>query len=211
MLNYPVDTLLDTRFVKVFDLRYAPGAHYFEATRRDRDSLVAAMPEEMFRAMVPDAVSLCVVWHEPGQGEKMLLNREFRYPLGQFVLSVPAGLIDPEDRAGEREDAIRRAAERELYEETGIRFREGDRFSLLHPCLFSSPGLTDESNAMARIDLFGHARSELTQSHAEGSEQFAGFRLDTREEAGELMAREPISVYTWIGLAAFRMGEGESR
>ena len=27
-----------------------------------------------------------------------MLNREFRYPAGQFLLSVPAGLIDPADK-----------------------------------------------------------------------------------------------------------------
>ncbi len=203
MLDYPVETLLDTRFVKVFDLRYAPGRHYYNATRRSREDLVAAMGDGEFRTMVPDAVSLCVVWHEPGRPDRMLLNWEYRYPLGQYVLSVPAGLIDPEDRGKNREEAARAAAERELYEETGIRMTPEDRFRMLHPCLFSSPGLTDESNAMVRLDLYGHREEELTQSHAEGSEKFGGFRMVTREEAREMMAGEPVSVYTWIGLSAF--------
>ena len=205
MLEYPVEAMLDTRFVKVFDLQYEPGRHYYEATRREKKDLVAGMGEEAFRSMVPDAVSLCVIWHSEEQEDRMLLTREYRYPLGQYVLSVPAGLIDPGDRGKDRAEAARKAAVRELYEETGIRFSEGDRFSVLNPCLFSSPGLTDESNAMVRIDLFGHEEGELTQSHAEGSEKFEGFRLVNREEALEMMKREPVSVYTWIGLAAFRM------
>ena len=205
MMDYPVETMLDTPYVKVFDLQYAPGRHYFEATRRARADIVAEKDEAAFRSMVPDAVSICAVWHAEGQEDRMLLNREFRYPLGQTVLSVPAGLIDPEDRGRDREEAVRRAAERELYEETGIAVGEGDRFSMLHPCLFSSPGMTDESNAMARIDLYGHGEDELSQSHAEGSEKFEGFRMVTREEAKALMREEPMSVYTWIGLAAFVM------
>ncbi len=206
-MDYPVETLLDTRFIKVFDLQYEPGKHYFDATRRPRERLVAAMTEEEFRSMTPDAVSLCVVWHEEGGEDRMLLNREYRFPLGQYVISVPAGLIDPEDAEGNREDAIRAAAVRELYEETGIRLTGHDRISMLNPCLFSSPGMTDESNAMVRIDLYGHGRDELTQSHAEGSEKFGGFRMVTREKAVELMEKEPISVYTWIGLAVFRTGQ----
>ena len=198
-----VKTLLDTRFVKVFDLQYEPGKHYYEATRRERKDLVAEMDGETFRSMVPDAVSLCVIWH--GEEDRILLNREYRYPLGQYVVSVPAGLIDPEDRGKNREEAVRAAAERELYEETGIRMGERDGFRMLHPCLFSSPGLTDESNAMVRIDLYGHGEEELTQSHAEGAEKFGGFRMATREEARDMMINEPISVYTWIGLAAFLM------
>ena len=205
-MDYPVKTLLDTPFVRVFDLQYAPGRHYYEATRRTRQEMVADMDDASFASMVPDAVSLCVVWHAEGKADRMLLNREFRYPLGQFVLSVPAGLIDPDDRGRDREEAVRAAAVRELYEETGIRMREGDGFQMLNPCLFSSPGMTDESNAMVRIDLYGHEESELTQSHAEGSEKFEGFRLVDAEEARALMASAPISVYTWIGLAAFACG-----
>ncbi len=206
MDRYPVEPLLDTKYVKVFDLLYAPGAHYLTATRRAEKDLVARMTEEEFGAMIPDAVSLCAVWHEPGKEDRLLLNREYRYPLGRFVLSVPAGLIDPEDRELEREEAVRRTAERELFEETGIRVTEKDRFSVLNPCLFSSPGMTDESNAMVRLDLYGHRESELNQSHAEGPEKFGGFLMADRAEARELMGQESVSVYTWIGLAAFLMG-----
>ncbi len=206
MVDYPVETLLETRFVRVFDLKYAPGRHYYTATRRTREEMVAEMDDASFRSMVPDAVSLCVVWHEADQPDRMLLNREFRYPLGQFVASVPAGLIDPEDRGKDRAEAIRTAAMRELYEETGITPGEKDTFRILNACLFSSPGLTDESNAMVRLDLYGHSREELTQSHAEGSELFGGFQMVTREEAARMMAEERISVYTWIGLSEFLRG-----
>ncbi len=207
MIDYPVETLLDTRFIKVFDLQYAPGRHYYNATRRRREEMVAAMSGEAFRSMVPDAVSLCAVWHQEGQEDRMLLNREYRYPLGQFVISVPAGLIDAGDRGEDRESAARAAAERELYEETGVRIGERDSCRMLHPCLFSSPGMTDESNAVVRVDLYGHEEGELTQSHAEGSEKFEGFLMVTRAEARELMRNEPISVYTWISLAAFVMAD----
>ena len=70
MVDYPVETLLDTRFIKVFDLQYAPGRHYYNATRRSREEMVAAMGEAEFHSMVPDAVSLCVVWHGEGEPER---------------------------------------------------------------------------------------------------------------------------------------------
>lgn len=206
MIDYPVETMLDTRFVKVFDMQYAPGKHYLTATRRSREDLVAERDAEGFAELIPDAVSLCVVWHTEGAEDRMLMNREYRYPLGQYVDSVPAGLIDPEDRKKPREEAIRATAERELWEETGIRMGPGDGYRLLHPCLFSSPGLTDESNAMVRIDLWGHGEEELTQGHAEGAEKFGGFRLAGRDEAREMMGGAPVSVYTWIGLSAFVFG-----
>ncbi len=201
--KHPVETLLDTRFIKVYDLQYAPGRHYYDATRREREHLVAGMTKSEFDGMVPDAVSCCVVWHEEGEEPRILLNREYRYPLGQTVLSVPAGLIDPEDQTGDREEAILRAAQRELREETGIAFRETDRIRVMNSCLFSSPGLTDESNAMVRIDLFGHRPEEMTQDHADVTEKFEGIVLLNRMEAAALKREGGISVYTWIGLTLF--------
>ncbi len=57
-----------------------------------------------------DAVVL--VLHDES-GERLLLNREFRMATGEWIYNFPAGLID------EGEDA-RRAARRELFEETGL-------------------------------------------------------------------------------------------
>ena len=36
-----VETVYDSRFIKVFDLQYEPGKHYFDATRRAKDNLAA--------------------------------------------------------------------------------------------------------------------------------------------------------------------------
>ncbi len=204
-MDYPVETLLDAKFIRVFDLQYEKGKHYYEATRRKREELVAGMSDAEFEGLIPDAVSCCVVWHEDGKEDRVLLNREYRYPLGRYVSSVPAGLIDPEDRGKEREDAVFAAARRELREETGIEMTEKDGIRLLNACLFSSPGLTDEANAMVRIDLYGHDPDELRQDLACGGEKFEGFIMADRREAERIMREDRTSVFTWIGLAAFLM------
>ena len=41
-----IETLYETRFLKLFDLQYAEGRHYFEATRRDKDNLVAKKTDD---------------------------------------------------------------------------------------------------------------------------------------------------------------------
>ncbi len=207
VMDYPVETLLDAKFIRVFDLQYEQGRHCFEATRRTKEELVAGKTEEEFRSMIPDAVSCCVVWHGE-EKELLVLNREYRYPLGRYVASVPAGLIDPEDRGRSRQEAVFSAARRELREETGIEMKEGDSLRMLNACLFSSPGMTDESNAMVRIDLYGHSRAEMRQDLACGGERFEGFLMVDEAEARRIMAEERISVFTWIGIAAFLMKEG---
>lgn len=98
-----IKSLFESKFIKVFDLQYREGRHYYNATRRDEEDLVAAKSTEEFKKMLPDAVSCVVIWNPSGDDEKsghepcLLMNREFRYPTGQYLLSVPAGLIDPED------------------------------------------------------------------------------------------------------------------
>ncbi|HKJ68238.1 MAG TPA: NUDIX hydrolase [bacterium] len=65
--------------------------------------------------------------------EDIVLERQYRYPLGRELVELPAGKID------QGEDPIE-SARRELLEETGY---EGDRFTkigILHPCI----GYSDE-------------------------------------------------------------------
>lgn len=203
--------LLDKRFIRVFDLQYGHGKHYFDATRNDIDSLVATMSDDEFIHQLPNAVT-CAVVCCPDLGEPLLLlTYEYRYPTGRFLLSPPAGLIDKED-GGDGEYAIFTAAKREMFEETGLRFEEGDDIHIINPLLFSSPGLTDESNAMACI-IKRHFHDEmLSQAGAEGSECFDGFQLLTVEEARKVLTdgRDRngnfYSVYTWIALMYFVSG-----
>ena len=112
-----VETLYENRFLKCFDLQYAEGKHYYVASRRDREDLVAGKTDEEFRSMLPDAVTIAVVLHLPGNETRLLMSYEYRYPAGQFLLSPVAGLLDPEDRKAN--NPLVTAAVREiLYEKS---------------------------------------------------------------------------------------------
>jgi len=59
---------------------------------------------------------------------RLVLERQFRYPVGQVMIEFPAGKIDPgEDRLA--------CAKRELLEETGYTATEWARAGLLHPVI----------------------------------------------------------------------------
>lgn len=88
----------------------------------------------------------------PEEEAKLLTFYEFRYPTGRYLLSIPAGLIDPADC--ETEDPILTAARREIKEETGITIKDTDIFYTVNPTAFSSPGMTDESNVLVGSDVF---------------------------------------------------------
>lgn len=68
----------------------------------------------------------------------LLFERQFRYPLRQVFLELPAGKID----AGE---AIIETAKRELREETGYTAASWTHLGVMHPCI----GYSDE-----RIEIF---------------------------------------------------------
>lgn len=205
-----VEVLFESPYIRVADLRYAPGKHYLDATRRGIEDLVAVKSDEAFREMLPDAVSCIVILEVQGKEPCLLLSYEYRYPAGRFLLSVPAGLIDDKDK--KEENPMISAALRELGEETGLRAEEGDRVTVVNPFLFSTPGMTDESNALVCMVLHPGDLSGLSQEGAEGSELFDGFALLTREAAGELLQKGRdergnfYSVYTWAALMYFVSG-----
>ena len=203
--------LLDKRFIRVYDLQYAPGKHYFDATRRSLDDLAAVKTDEEFRRMTADAVSIFTVIAPPGEEPRLFLSYEYRYVTGQFLLSPPAGLIDPSDREA-AEDAGRAAllaAARELHEEAGLTVTDRDSLSLVSPLVFSSPGMTDESNALVLAVFRRNALAELSQDGAEGSECFDGYVLLTKDDARRILKNGCddngifYSVYTWMALTYF--------
>ena len=202
-----VKTVFESPYIRVADLQYAPGRHYYDATRRTTDDLTATKSDEEFRTMFPDAVSCIVILDTPGEEPRLLLSYEFRYPAGQFLLSVPAGLIDKEDKEGK--NPVISTALREIREETGLKTVQGDSAVIVNPLLFSSPGMTDESNALVCVVLHSADPAELSQEGAVGSELFDGFALLTKADAMDVLRKGRdargnfYSVYTWAALAFF--------
>ena len=205
-----VETLLDKKFLRVYDLRYAPGKHYFNASRRPLEELASVKDEEAFQRMTPDAVSCTVILRLPGQEDRLLLTREYRYPAGRTLLGIPAGLMDPEDRDA-AEPAVE-TAKREIREETGLEVKASDRIYVFNPLLFSSPGMTDESNALVCAVLELQDLSGLSAKGQVGAEQITDFVAVTRAEAEKLLrdGRDDrgnfYSVYTWASLMLFVTG-----
>ena len=211
-----VETLFDSRFIKVLDLQYAPGKHYYDATRRPAEDIMAVKSTEDCKKALPDAVSCVVILCDKDEhgniaGEpKLLLTHEFRYPAGQFLLSPPAGLIDPEDCLAPAPLLI--TAAREIREETGLVAEDGDRLFVVNPFLFSTPGMTDESNAIVCAVLYNKDLSALSSTGAVGSECFDGFELVDEPAAREILETGTdangiyYSVYTWVVLMYFISG-----
>ena len=109
-----------------------------------------------------------------------------------------------------KEEAIKITAVRELFEETGLVYNDKkDTFRILNPLAYSSPGLTDESNAIALFVLDNPDLSVLSSQNTTGSELMESFYLLNKSEALECFSsgRDPrgnfFSIYTWCFLMYF--------
>jgi ADP-ribose pyrophosphatase len=90
-----------------------------------------------------DAVIIVPVLRDPGAPPRLVLIREFRVPVGGYVIGLPAGLLE----AGE---SVEDTARREVREETGLELVTVKRVT--QP-LFMSSGMSDESAALAFVDV----------------------------------------------------------
>lgn len=199
-------TEFESKFLNVFQFPFGKSGHYYTASRRKRDNLVMLKSPEEYKTMTPDAVTIAVIAIIDGKPH-LLLNYEFRYATAEYILAPPAGLIDKED--GEGDQAIINSAIREVNEETGITIAPEDRTYIVNPLVFSSPGMTDESNAIVCSVINNPDLSKLSHAGAVGSEEFDGFELVDLEMAQKLLkdGRDKYgnfySVYTYVCLMYF--------
>jgi ADP-ribose pyrophosphatase len=86
-----------------------------------------------------DAIAICTIIKRPSHEPHLLLISQFRPPVNQSVIEMPAGLIDEGE---EGEEGAKRAALRELEEETGYGTdREGGKVNveMITNTMFNDP------------------------------------------------------------------------
>lgn len=165
---------VSTGWINKYHLHYTlpDGRPYtYEGVSRKGPERYEAALEALGSTGTPDPDAVCIVPLLPDGS--VLLEREFRYPLNSWCVSLPAGLID----AGE---SLEEAVARELSEETGYRLRD-DIAPAVRPLPqpgFSSTGLTEENVQVvfAQVEAAGKARPDS----AELIEPFTVARADLR-------------------------------
>ena len=181
----------DNRYLNLYELdatfRDGSSAPYYVASRRKNvDSIKAATHDNH-----ADGVILYGVYGD--QKDKVVLIRQYRYPIDGYVYEFPAGLVEP------GEDMLE-AGVREMFEETGLHFTP---IETARP-FFTSIGMTDESCGT----VFGYCSGTPTNAHQEGSEDIQVVLAD-RAECRRILKEENVAIMCAYMLMHFIASAGD--
>lgn len=149
-------------WIKKYVLTYTmpDGSTYeYESASRKGPEAYRAELEAHARGESAASDAVCIVPQTPDG--RLLLIREFRYPLNSWCIAFPAGLV-------EEGEHLRDCVDRELREETGYALRTDlgdDALDPLPQAGFSSTGLTDESVhvVFAQVEKASDAQPEPSE------------------------------------------------
>ena len=163
--------------------------YYMTSRAKDASQLKAVTHQNR-----PDGVILYGVYGEAK--DRVVLIRQYRYPLGDYVYEFPAGLVEEGEEMGA-------AGVREMYEETGLTFTPVDAGCYSRP-FFTTVGMTDESCGM----VFGYCSGTPTSIHEEASEEIQVILAD-RGEAKRILREENVAIMCAYMLMHFIASEGD--
>lgn len=113
-----------------------------------------------------DGVGIIALLHKPS-GPELLLQKQYRPPIGKVCVEVPAGLID----AGETPE---QAAVRELREETGY----VGTASETSPIMFNDPGFCNTNLRMVHVAVdLGRPENQVLKTELEENEFIETFSI----------------------------------
>ena len=153
---------------------------------------VARMKNMMMAAtkeVIPDGVVIYSLFGE--KADHLIMVRQFRYPLNDYIYELPAGLIDP----GE---SIKETAIREMKEETGLTFTPAEFDDFLSRPHFSSAGMTDETNCT----VYGISTGMPNLDHLEPNEDLSVELVD-KNEAKRILKRRKSFCESLLSLITF--------
>lgn len=168
------------RFLNLYELevtrRNGKVSPYYVASRAgSADALKAVSHKKK-----ADGIIIYGVYGE--KKDRLVLIRQFRYAINEYVYEFPAGLVEPgEDMA--------QAGIREIYEETGLQFEPRVTSGPYTKPFFTTVGMTDEACGT----IYGYCSGTPSNSHQEESEDIQIVLAD-REECKRILKEENAAI-----------------
>lgn len=170
------------RFLNMFELdvthKSGKTGTYFVASRAEQVENLKIKT----RKNKPDGVIIYSVVKDTNGIEKVVLIRQYRYPIDDYIYEFPAGLVD----MGED---YQQAAVRELKEETGLVLEPIRVSEEYEKPYFTTIGMTDESCAA----VYGYASGTVTRKYQEDSEEIEVVLAD-KEEVRRILKEENVAI-----------------
>ena len=185
----------DNRFLNLYELkaerRNGDVKPYFVASRaREAEGLKAVSHNDRC-----DGVIMYGVYGE--KRDKVVLVRQYRYPIGGYIYEFPAGLVEP----GEE---MVSAGVREFFEETGMKLVPKKADNAFQKPFFTTVGMTDECCGT----VYGYCDGIPSNEHQEASEDIQVVIAD-REECKRILKEENVAIMCAYMLMHFIHCEGD--
>lgn len=176
--------LAETKFLSLVDAEYenkkGTTKHWIIASRKDFKTL-----KNQYFNEVKEKIDAVVIMALHKELKKLVLIKQFRVPLNDYVYELPAGLVD-------EDELMEQAVKRELREETGLNLLEID-YNKTKNGVYISAGMTDESVALVYCSCEG----TVSNKYLEADEDIETL-LISQEEAKEILretTKMDIKVY----------------
>lgn len=158
---------------------------YYFASRNGEDLIKAKT-----HSMRGEGIAVYAVTRE--NPRRLVMVRQYRYPLDDYIYEIPAGLVEADETA-------EAAAVREMKEETGLKLDiyEGGEQYFRGP-FFLAQGITDESGKI----IYGYADGKVDLNAQEESEEIEVCFVD-KQEGRRILAQERVSVRAALLLIQF--------
>lgn len=156
------------------DRKGNPG-HYYVASRAKKTEALELVTQKQ----EADGVIIYSLYGE--KKDRVVLVRQYRYPINGYVYEFPAGLVE----AGEH---CRDAAVREMKEETGLTFHPLTVDNFYEKPYYTSVGMTDECCAM----VYGCSEGIVDLGGLEDTEELEVVLAD-REEVRRILKEERVA------------------
>ncbi len=189
-----VRKLTDNRFLNLYEMDALTNTgarfNYYFASRNSEEKLPLLTGK-----LCSNGIVIYPIWKR--NPEKIVMLRQYRYPLDAWLYELPAGLIDEGETASE-------AAVREMKEETGLTFTpyEGGNPSFRRP-VYLGAGLTDETST----SVFGYADGKISGRFRESTESIEVLLVD-KKEAARILKEERVSLRAAFLLMSFLRMDG---
>lgn len=194
-MHTAVRRLTDNEFLNLYEIdaltNRGSSFHYYFASRNKTEELPL-----LTGRLLNNGIVIYPVWKE--ETDKIVMIRQYRYPIGKWIYELPAGLIDEGETAGQ-------AAVREMKEETGLDFQiyEGGSSLFRRPVCLGA-GLTDETSTT----VFGYASGKISGKFQESTEKIQVI-LVNKNEAVRILKEETVSLRASFLLMEFLKMEEE--